>query len=90
MCEFSNCFKIRREFQRFDENKDGLINQEEFGQFLRGIGLIPSDDEVKVGTGESKFRSDVDQNFKSFTSFFRRYMNRLTRTMTARLSLKNL
>ena len=53
-CVFGNsvCFKIRREFQRFDENKDGLINQDEFGQFLRGIGLIPSDDEVKVSTSE--------------------------------------
>ena len=28
-----------------------MINQVEFGQFLRGIGLIPSDDEVKVGIG---------------------------------------
>ena len=28
-----------------------MINQAEFGQFLRGIGLIPSDDEVKVGIG---------------------------------------
>ena len=50
MSVFANliCFEIRREFQRFDENEDGLINQDEFGQFLRGIGLIPSDDEVKV------------------------------------------
>ena len=44
-------FEIRREFNRFDENKDGLINEEEFGQFLRGIGLIPNDDEVKVRIG---------------------------------------
>ena len=70
MSVFANliCFEIRREFQRFDENEDGLINQDEFGQFLRGIGLIPSDDEVKVGIGsESNFWSD--QNFLLFTSF---------------------
>ena len=66
----SICFKIRREFQRFDENKDGLINQEEFGQFLRGIGLIPSDDEVKVGTCESNFWSYVDQNFNCLLLLF--------------------
>jgi len=37
----------RREFNKFDANKDGEIDKAEFGQFLRGIGLIPSDDEVK-------------------------------------------
>ena len=70
MSVFANliCFEIRREFQRFDENEDGLINQDEFGQFLRGIGLIPNDDEVKVGIGgESNFWSD--QNLLLFTSF---------------------
>ena len=40
--------QIRREFNKFDANKDGEIDKAEFGQFLRGIGLIPSDDEVKV------------------------------------------
>ena len=72
MSVFANliCFEIRREFQRFDENEDGLINQDEFGQFLRGIGLIPSDDEVKVGTGESKFWSDVDQKIYLFITYF--------------------
>ena len=48
-CKLLSSFKIRREFEKFDENEDGLIDQVEFGQFLRGIGLIPSDDDVKVG-----------------------------------------
>ena len=41
-------YNFRKEFVRFDENNDGEIDVLEFGQFLRGIGLIPTDDEVKV------------------------------------------
>ena len=42
-------FFFREEFQKFDANEDGLIDIEEFGLFMRALGLIPSDDEVKVG-----------------------------------------
>ena len=38
----------REEFERYDDNGDGFIDQEEFGQFLRSIGLNPTDDEVQV------------------------------------------
>merc|ERR1711892_1152158 len=37
----------REEFQKFDANEDGLIDIEEFGLFMRALGLIPSDDDVK-------------------------------------------
>ena len=40
---------FREQFTKFDANSDGLIDVEEFGQFMRALGLIPSDDEVKVG-----------------------------------------
>ena len=37
----------REEFDRYDDNEDGFIDLQEFGQFLRAIGLNPTDDEVK-------------------------------------------
>jgi Ca2+-binding EF-hand superfamily protein len=40
---------FRKEFDRFDADGDKLIDVTEFGKFLRGIGLIPNDDEVRVG-----------------------------------------
>ena len=42
---FFLCF--REEFERFDENEDGYIDVGEFGQFLRSIGLNPTDEEVQ-------------------------------------------
>ena len=38
----------REEFERTDSNNDGFIDVEEFGKFLRSIGLNPTDEEVKV------------------------------------------
>ena len=38
----------REEFERYDINGDGLIDNDEFGKFLRSIGLNPTDDEVEV------------------------------------------
>ena len=95
VCKLNRFKIIRREFQRFDENKDGEINQVEFGQFLRGIGLIPSDDEVKVGVSclkklHQNYWSDVYRWTSNFCHASRRYMNRLTRTTMERLNLKNL
>jgi len=58
----------RREFNRFDENKDGLINEEEFGQFLRGIGLIPNDDEVKEIYEQIDKNNDGTIEFEEFVT----------------------
>ena len=38
----------REEFERTDSNNDGYIDVDEFGKFLRSIGLNPTDGEVKV------------------------------------------
>ena len=38
----------REEFERTDSNNDGFIDVEEFGKFLRSIGLNPTEEEVKV------------------------------------------
>ena len=38
----------REEFERTDTNDDGYIDEQEFGRFLRSIGLNPTDKEVKV------------------------------------------
>ena len=38
----------REEFERYDDNGDGFIDQAEFGKFLISIGLNPTDDEVEV------------------------------------------
>ena len=39
---------FREQFSQIDSNQDGLIDIFEFGQFMRAIGLIPSDEEVQV------------------------------------------
>ena len=38
----------REEFERTDTNNDGYLDVNEFGKFLRSIGLNPTDREVKV------------------------------------------
>ena len=38
----------REEFERTDSNDDGYVDVDEFGKFLRSIGLNPTDGEVKV------------------------------------------
>ena len=40
----------REEFERYDINGDGLIDNDEFGKFLRSIGLNPTDEEVEVNS----------------------------------------
>ena len=40
----------REEFERTDSNNDGFIDVDEFGRFLRSIGLNPTDGEVEVTT----------------------------------------
>ena len=38
--------QFREVFERIDNNGDGYIDVEEFGIFLRSIGLNPTDEEV--------------------------------------------
>ena len=38
----------REEFERTDTNNDGFIDVDEFGTFLRSIGLNPTEEEMKV------------------------------------------
>ena len=41
---------LREKFERFDNDADGVIDLNEFGLFMRSLGLIPTDDEIKVKT----------------------------------------
>lgn len=58
--------EFKEAFEMFDRDKDGYVNFSEFGNILRSLGFIYSDQEMIEILGESDLKADSKINFETF------------------------
>lgn len=62
--------ELREDFEYFDEDHDGLMQFDEFTQFMDGIGAEMSGEECRIGFTEIDSNADGAIEFNEFLNWW--------------------
>jgi calmodulin len=63
--------RLRKDFEAFDRNQDGLMEQEEFARFLHAVGAHMTEEECRSGFREIDTDQDGVIDFEEFLGWWR-------------------